>query len=176
MKLYNLKNLVVVSINDKKLICHRKEEELSLSEALTGCLICLEGHSEIIPLQKKYCFNNARPLCVLDKEQIIKYYLKLNHLTEESTSELMLLIEQSLRKYYQECETSLSLEEKTNIKNELEKTCANCANATCRVPNVEKSLDSSDDCLAWHNPTLVEKEMVRKRVKTKYNTPNATKI
>ena len=42
--------------------------------------------------------------------------------------------------------------------------------------NVEKSLDSSDDCLAWHNPTLVGKEMVRKRVKTKYNTPNATKI
>ena len=36
MKLYNLKNLVVVSINDKKLICHGKEEELSLSEALNG--------------------------------------------------------------------------------------------------------------------------------------------
>ena len=176
MKLYNLKNLVVVSINGKKIICHKKDGELFLTESLTEGLIFSDGQLEMIPLQKKFCFANADLFCVLDEEQIIKYYLKLNHLTEESTTKLMVLIEQSLREYYREYEASTTLEAKTNIKKELEKTCANCANATCRVPNTEKSLAPSDECLGWHNPTLVGKEMVRRRVKIKYNTPNATKI
>ncbi len=176
MKLYNLKNLVVVSINGKKIICHKKEGELFLTESLTDGLMFFDNQLAMVPLQKKFCFSNANQFCILNKEQLIKYYLRLNQLTEESISELTILIRQALEEYYREYEISSSLEARADIKKELEKTCSTCVNATCRVPNVEKSSDESDNCLGWYNPTLVGKEMVRKRVQTKHNTPNATKI
>lgn len=161
MKLYNLKNLVVVSINDKKLICQKKEGELSLVEALTGQLIYQNNHLPAISLQKKYCFAKANFFCVLDEEEIKKYYFKLNQLTEETTIKLMVLIEQALKEYYQEYESSMLLESKTNPINERRK------NGTDQTSSTEKSLDSSVNFSKQHNHTLGEKEMIRKRKKTK---------
>lgn len=158
MKLYNLKNLVVVSINDKKLICQKKEGELSLVEALTGQLIYQNNHLPTISLQKKYCFAKANFFCVLDEEEIKKYYFKLNQLTEETTIKLMVLIEQALKEYYQEYESYMLLESKTNPINERRKNQAS---------STEKSLDSSVNSSKQHNHTLGEKEMIRKRKKTK---------
>ena len=159
MKLYNLKNLVVVSINDKKLICQKKEGELSLVEALTGQLIYENNHLPSTSLQKKYCFAKANFFCVLDEEQIEKYYFKLNQLTEESTTKLLVLIEQALKEYYQEYEISMTVEDGNNAKNERRK------NSTDRVSGTEKSLNSSVNFSKQHNPALSEKEMVRKRTK-----------
>ena len=71
----------------------------------------------------------------------------------------MVLIEQALKEYYQEYEISMTVEDGNNAKNERRK------NSTDRVSGTEKSLNSSVNFSKQHNPTLSEKEMVRKRTK-----------
>ena len=71
----------------------------------------------------------------------------------------MVLIEQALKEYYQEYEISMTVEGGTNAKNERRK------NSTGQVSGTEQSLNSSVNFSKQHNPTLGEKEMIRKRTK-----------
>ncbi len=56
------------------------------------------------------------------------------------------------REKYIELGKLLSIEEKENIKKEINKSCNNCANFSCRVEQKDKPIL---DCIAWENAYLL---------------------
>ena len=65
--------------------------------------------------------------------------------------------------------TLLTPEERDFIRQRLEnKSCTNCTNASCKVPNAEKigidefGQSQGHNCLSWNNPEYIGKSRVLK--------------
>lgn len=74
---------------------------------------------------------------------------------------------ENLRKHYISIESSLSFEERQEVKESISnKNCLNCCNGSCRVETFEKyGIDEFGNvegslCIGWDNPELIGRQKV----------------
>lgn len=158
MKLYNLKNLVVVSIKGHNIICQKFDESSILSEVFTGSPIFYEEALGIKPLNCKFYSPNADKFCLLGEDQLADYYLRLNETEMLNFEGLLEKMTNVLSEYYCDYLVNSSAKEIMESKKELLKTCASCVNNNCPTQN----LKSDNSCNAWENPAMIGENIVRK--------------